>query len=160
MITDSIQPTKAITESKNIRVLSIATPDRRSHQPHRRRRIGVEPVRLEPPRSSCPAKAGTRDAPLRGGRGVATRGESSADEQRRLHWLERPPPPRFRVVPLPRFAGADNSSPFVAVAAFAPELWSRHGKKAPRSRMFPHDLVRKPQRNFSDHAKRREAERR
>ena len=42
VITDSIQPTKAVNESKNIRVLSIATPDRRSHQPHRRRRVGVE----------------------------------------------------------------------------------------------------------------------
>ena len=32
--------------ARNIRVLSIATPDRRSDRPHRDRRVGLEPVRL------------------------------------------------------------------------------------------------------------------
>ena len=35
VITDSIQPTKAVQDAANIRVLPIAHPDRRSHRPHR-----------------------------------------------------------------------------------------------------------------------------
>ena len=51
VITDSIQPTPAVSASPNIRVLSDRAPDRRSHQPHRRRGIGLEPVlRLNGPR--------------------------------------------------------------------------------------------------------------
>ena len=46
VITDSILPTEAVTKAANIRTLSIAPPDRGSHQPHRVGRIGVEPVRL------------------------------------------------------------------------------------------------------------------
>ena len=48
VITNSIQPTKAINDQKHPRAVD-RQPDRRSHQPHRRRRIGVEPVRLTLP---------------------------------------------------------------------------------------------------------------
>ena len=46
VITDSIQPTKEVLAAGNIRVLPIATPDRRSDRAHRGRRVGFEPVRL------------------------------------------------------------------------------------------------------------------
>ena len=46
VITDSILPTEAVRNAKNIRTLSIAPPDRRSDRPHRVGRVGVEPVRL------------------------------------------------------------------------------------------------------------------
>ena len=46
VITNSILPTEAVTKAANIRTLSIAGLIARSHRPHRRGRIGVEPVRL------------------------------------------------------------------------------------------------------------------
>ena len=46
VITDSIQPTKAVTECGQHPRAVDCDSDRRSHQPHRRRRIGIQPVRL------------------------------------------------------------------------------------------------------------------
>ena len=63
VITDSILPTEAVRNAPNIRTLSIAPADRRSHRPHRVGRVGVEPVRLATSRraaiSTSSASAGT-----------------------------------------------------------------------------------------------------
>ena len=51
VITDSIQPTEAVTRRAQHPGAVGRDPDRRSDRPHRQRRIGVEPVRLSAPRS-------------------------------------------------------------------------------------------------------------
>ena len=57
VITDSIQPTQGGRRVRQHPRAVDRDPDRRSDQPHRRRRVGLEPVRLTPlptARSSTP----------------------------------------------------------------------------------------------------------
>ena len=55
VITDSIQPTEAVQERAQYPRAADRTADRRSDRPHRRGRVGVEPVRLSAaPRSATP----------------------------------------------------------------------------------------------------------
>jgi hypothetical protein len=75
--------------------------------------------------------------------------DSSLHFRRKRFGTSRAPSTTLRVVPLPRYRGGGCTLPF-SRRAFAPELWSRHGKKAfVPPLFFPHDLVRKPQRHFS-----------
>ena len=73
VITDSIQPTEAVTESEQYPRAADRDADRRSDQPHRRRRIGLEPVRLNRtfaaarhPPSQLVAAAASVDGPVAG----------------------------------------------------------------------------------------------
>ena len=46
VITDSIQATEAVRVSPKVRAAQHRQPDGRGHEPHLRRDVGVEPVRL------------------------------------------------------------------------------------------------------------------